>query len=292
MQQDVEFSVVFNLLELLLKALGINENPIRFFKIMGLLMARLIPAINFTPFFGGQTVSARVKMALSFALAFLLFPAMASTVPNELIPYGFISFVLLVLKEAMIGFTLGFVTSLVFYGIQSAGQMIDNMRGATIAQLLSLEFSSSVSLLGNLKMRAAVVLFFLLNGHLLYIKGLFYSFEKLPINAYPRMGGGIAMGNELTPIVHDLLVLTGDVLLVSMQLAAPVLVCLFLTDVIFGIFNRIAPQVNVFFLSLSLKMLVACAVLFLLWSAIVAQMEERFSLYLKALYTIIAKAIP
>jgi flagellar biosynthesis protein FliR len=290
--QDVSFDAIYNIFELTLKGLGYEDNPARFFKITGLIMARLIPAINYTPFFGGSTIPGRVKIAFALSLAFLINPAMASSIPPELIPEKFLPFVLLLIKEMMIGFTLGYVTSLVFHGIQSAGQMVDNMRGATIAQLLNLEFNSQVSVLGNMKLRVAVVLFFVLNGHLLYIRGLFYSFEALPINAYPRMGGGILIGTELSPIVEDLLKLSGDVLLVSLQLAAPVLICLFLTDVIFGIFNRIAPQMNVFFLSLGIKMLVSCGILFLLWSAIVAQMEERFTIYLKALYTLIAKAAP
>ncbi|MEW6729816.1 MAG: flagellar biosynthetic protein FliR [Acidobacteriota bacterium] len=290
MESNLDF--FFNIITLLLKSLGIEENPERFFQIIILIMGRLVAAINFTPFFGGNTVSSRIKIALAISLSFLLYPAVAATVPPELLPRGFLPLVLLLLKEAMVGFTLGFITSLIFHGIQSAGQMVDNMRGATIAQLLSLEFNTQVSLVGQIKLQAAIVLFFILNGHLLFIRGLFYSFEVLPINAFPRTGGGIAMGNELTPLVSDLIRLSSDVLIVSMQLAAPVLVCLFLTDIVFGIFNRVAPQINVFFLSLSVKMLVACAMLFLLWGAIVSQMEERFSVYLKALYTFIAKGIP
>jgi flagellar biosynthesis protein FliR len=288
--QELNSDALFNILELTLRGLGVQEDPSRFLRITGLVMARLLPAINFTPFFGGNAVPGRVKVAFAFSLSFLLSPAMTMSVPDELLPSRFMPFALLMIKEGMVGFTLGYVTSLVFYGIQSAGQMVDNMRGATIAQLLSLEFNSQISLLGQWKLQAAIALFFILNGHLLYLRGLFYSFEALPINAYPRMGA-IAMGGELTPIISDLLKLSGDVLLVSLQLAAPVLVCLFLTDVVFGIFNRIAPQINVFFLSLGIKMLVACFMLFLLWSAVVAQMEDRFTIYLRALYTLIAKAV-
>src|SRR5690349_2285304 len=106
-----------------------------------------------------------------------------------------------------------------------------------------------------MKLQVALVLFFCLDGHLLYIQVIFYSFERLPVNAFPKMAGGLVVGNDLSPIVSDMIHMSADVLLVSMQLAAPVLVCLFLTDVVFGIFNRVAPQMNVFFLSLPIKML-------------------------------------
>lgn len=281
---------VINVIQIFLKSLGIDQDPMVFISLFGLIMARIVPAINYTPFFGGGAVSGRIKIALSFALAFLLYPAMASVIPAKDVPTNFLPFVFLILKETVVGLTIGYVTSLIFYGIQSAGQMVDNMRGANIASLQNLQLNTQVSLIGNLKLQVAIVLFFMVDGHLLYIKGLFYSFERLPVNMFPRIGSGLFIGTELTPILGDIVKLSSDVLLVSLQLAAPVLVCLFLTDVAFGIFNRVAPQINVFFLSISLKMLIGCAMLFLVWDAIIAQMQERFGAYLNALYTLIAKA--
>ncbi|MCS6885548.1 MAG: flagellar biosynthetic protein FliR [Acidobacteriota bacterium] len=283
---------ILRLLDVLLKGFGVEEHPQTFIAMMGLIMARLVPAINYTPFFGGGVVLGRTKIALSFALAFLLYPAMISAVPISQIPTSFLPFFLLLVKEAIIGFTIGYVTSVVFYGIQAAGQMVDNMRGASMAQLFAVEFSTQVTLLGKLKLQAAITLFFLLDCHLMYIRGLFYSFERLPVNAYPSIGSAMAIGNQLSPIIEDLIRISSDVLLVSLQLAGPVLVCLFLSDVIFGIFNRVAPQVNVYFLSLPVKMMVGLGMLFLLWAAIVEQMEERFIVYLKELYTLVAKATP
>ncbi|MBI4853723.1 MAG: flagellar biosynthetic protein FliR [Acidobacteria bacterium] len=283
-------NAIYNFIELFLEGLGIKQSPVVFLSLYGLIMARLVPAINYTPFLGGAAISAPVKIALAFTLTFLIYPAMASSIPAETIPTSVIPFIFLAIKEGLIGFTLGYITSLVFYGIQSAGQMVDNARGATIAQLQNLQLSTQTSLLGNMKLQVAIVLFFTLDGHLLYLKALFYSFERLPVNAFPKIAQGLLIGGELSPIITDIIRMSADVLLVSMQLAAPVLVCLFLTDVVFGIFNRVAPQMNVFFLSLPVKMLIGIGMLFLVWTAIIAQMEERFVAYLKVLYTIIAKA--
>ena len=283
-------NIVFNLIDLILNGLGIKQPPLVFLSLYGLIMARLVPAINYTPFLGGAAISTPVKIGLAFTLTFLLYPAMASAIPAETVPTSLIPYIFLAIKKGLIGFTIGYITSLVFYGIQSAGQMVDNARGATIAQLQNLQLSTQTSLLGNMKLQVAIVLFFCLDGHLLYIKALFYSFERLPVNAFPQMAGGLVVGGELTPIVSDIIHMSADVLLVSMQLAAPVLICLFLTDIVFGIFNRVAPQMNVFFLSLPIKMLLGCGMLFLVWAAIISQMEQRFITYLKALYTIISKA--
>ncbi len=283
-------NAIYNAIEIFLQALGIKQSPMVFLSLYGLIMARLVPAINYTPFFGGGAISSPVKIALAFTLTYLLYPAMASSIAPENVPTSFIPFVLLAIKEGLIGVTIGYVTSLIFYGIQSAGQMVDNGRGATIAQLQNLQLNTQTSLLGQMNLQVAIVLFFCLDGHLLYIKALFYSFERLPVNAFPRLPNGIVPQGDINPILADIVHMSGDVLLVSLQLAAPVLICLFLTDVVFGIFNRVAPQMNVFFLSLPIKMLLGCGMLFIVWSAIIGQMEERFVAYLKAIYTIMAKA--
>ncbi|MBL8149456.1 MAG: flagellar biosynthetic protein FliR, partial [Blastocatellia bacterium] len=98
-------STIFNIIDMILKALGIEQNPVAFIGLFGLIMARLVPAINYTPFFGGQTVNGRTKIALSVALSFLLYPAMVTVIPSEQIPTKFLTLVLLMIKEAVVGFT-------------------------------------------------------------------------------------------------------------------------------------------------------------------------------------------
>ena len=66
----------------------------------------------------------------------------------------------------------------------------------------------------------------------------------------------------------------------SVQLALPAVLALLLTDLFFGIINRVAPQVNVFFLSLPVKMAVGLAVVALA----LPFLTERFVFYFKEAY--------
>ena len=101
---------------------------------------------------------------------------------------------------------------------------------------------------GKLYLQVAIVAFLLLNGHHLFIRGYVHSFELLPVWTFPSF----SMGPE--PILNELIGLTGSLFVVALQLAAPAVIALFLTDVAFGILNRAAPQVNVFNLSQPVKM--------------------------------------
>jgi type III secretory pathway component EscT len=62
--------------------------------------------------------------------------------------------------------------------------------------------------------------------------------------------------------------LFGRVIEMGVQLAAPPFVAILMTDLFLGIINRLAPQVQIAFLGLSLKSLVACIVLFFGWIVI------------------------
>ena len=74
--------------------------------------------------------------------------------------------------------------------------------------------------------------------------------------------------------------LTGGVIGVGVQLAAPAMVALLLTDLFFGLVNRVAPQINVFFLSLPVKMGVGLAVVLVS----LPLFKERYVFYFKEAY--------
>jgi flagellar biosynthetic protein FliR len=76
----------------------------------------------------------------------------------------------------------------------------------------------------------------------------------IPATGFPHLQAG------WTPAAEFITKLTGGVIGVGVQLAAPAMVALLLTDLLFGLVNRVAPQINVFFLSLPVKMAVGLAV--------------------------------
>ena len=76
--------------------------------------------------------------------------------------------------------------------------------------------------------------------------------------------------------------MTAAVFTIGLQLAAPALIALLLTDLFFGIINRVAPQVNVFFLSMPVKMLVGILVVLIALPIIAPRMVYYFGEAYKA----------
>jgi len=61
---------------------------------------------------------------------------------------------------------------------------------------------------------------------------------------------------------------------VGIQLAAPSILAILMTEMFLGIANRLAPQVQIVFLGMSLKSLVGLAVLCAAWFFIIQQLNK------------------
>ncbi|HEY0078964.1 MAG TPA: flagellar biosynthetic protein FliR [Pyrinomonadaceae bacterium] len=243
------------LLETILRTFDVGQSPQTFLVLVGLAFARLLSFLIVVPFFGGAAVPARVKVATAAALVIILYPALEAGLPADgTLGFGAVGFVALLAKEAFVGFTLGFVASLVFEAIQVAGRIIDFQRGSSMDELFAPQLQTRVSELGQFKLQFAIVLFLFIGAHHFFLSALLRSFEYVPATGFPHIQPG------WTPSALFITRLTGGVLAIGVQLAAPAMIALLLTDLFFGIINRVAPQINVFFLSLPVKMAVGIVV--------------------------------
>ena len=155
-----------------------------------------------------------------------------------------------------------------------AGRVIDFQRGSTIAEMFAPQLQARVSELGQFKLQFAIVLFLAVGAHHFFIGSLLRSFEVVPALGFPRIQAG------WTPAAEFMTRVTGGVISIGVQLAAPAMIALLLTDLFFGIVNRVAPQINVFFLSLPVKMAVGLAVVLIS----LPLFKERYIHYFKEAY--------
>jgi flagellar biosynthetic protein FliR len=266
------------LLELVLKTFEVGQSPQAFLVLFGLSFARFISFIVIVPFFGGQVVPSQVKVATATALVIITYPSLLAELPTDGSPLGFgaLGFVGLLAKEVFVGFTLGFVASLVFEAVAVAGRIADFQRGSTMAELFSPQLQERVSELGQFQLQLAIVIFLTTGAHRFFISALVRSFEFIPATRFPQIEAG------WTPAAEFMTVVTGSVLSIGVQLAVPVVVTLLLTDLFFGLINRVAPQINVFFLSMPVKMWVGIFVVLIALPYMVARFVDYFDMSYEA----------
>ncbi len=262
------------LLETVFEVFEFGQSPQAFLVLVGLAFARLLAFLVVVPFFGGAAVPARVKVATATAFVVIVYPSLAAGLKGGALQFGPLGFIGLLAKEAFVGFTLGFVASLVFEAVQVAGRVIDFQRGSTMAELFAPQLQTRVSELGQFKLQLAIVIFLAIGAHHFFIGALLRSFELIPATGFPQLQAG------WTPAAEFITKLTGGVISVGVQLAVPAMVALLLTDLFFGLVNRVAPQINVFFLSLPVKMAVGIAVVLVS----LPLFKERYVYYFKEAY--------
>lgn len=253
-------------MEEVLALLGEKLNYTQELLMVALILGRTMPMIMLTPFLGGQVMPPEIKMGLGLLLTILVWP-IASTALSGAVPFTAVGFFFLIMKEVFIGMIIGFVNAQIFYAMDMAGRLIDTVRGTSMSEVMVPHSKQRATPTGSMYYQLLLVIFFALGGHHVFLEGYFMSFARIPINEVLAMGVGLA------PFSDYMIRLTSSILVVAVTLAAPVIAATFITDVVFGILNRVAPQLNAYFMSMPVKALGGIMIIFISFGAIVANFE-------------------
>jgi flagellar biosynthesis protein FliR len=223
---------------------------------LGLILARIMPMVIQTPYLGGKLVPNELKMGLGLVLAIVIWPLAASSM-KEPLSTDFVPFLGLMMKEIFIGFVIGFVNSHVFTIMEMAGRFIDTARGSAMAEVMVPETGHRATPFGDVYYHLLLIIFIGLGAHGVMLEAFFFSFASIPLNV------GIPLGADLWPLTQFMIELCATVLLASVLLSAPIMAAVLITDVVFGILTRVAPQLNAYFMAMPVKAMggIALAVL-------------------------------
>ena len=243
-------------------------------------MMRIAPVIAMAPFFGSKT-PAPVKMGLLIALTVIFVPQMAVT-SKTLIGFN-LTFIILCVKELFIGFILAIFVSIPFYMAESAGVTIDFQRGSSSLQVTDPFSQSQASDLGVLYNMVLVVIFYQIDGPFYFFNALFDTYTLIPADGWMPL----EFFSFHHPFWQTVWGVVNRVMAVGIQLAAPSLLAILMTEMFLGIANRLAPQVQIAFLGMSLKSLVGLAMLCAAWFFILQQMSKQTMLWLSDMHKIV-----
>jgi type III secretion protein T len=222
---------------------------------MALLMARMLTAFSVIPLFIGNTVPLTTRMVFVAGLAVGLLPfAMADPAISRQLAAE--NWMLLALKESMLGLILGLLASIGFWALHAAGTIVEYQAGLSMATTIDPTSGQEDSLIGTLFMQIFIVLFLASGGLLAMIGMLFDSYKVWPLSKMaPLVGNAELTGLAVRGVT--------ELVSIAIKIAAPFVILMLLLEVALGLLSRFAPQLNVFFLSLPLKMLVLTGMLLL-----------------------------
>lgn len=262
------------------------ENPLAVLTLLFLFLARFLPIVALSPFFGARVLPHPVKVTLGLSMFVIFLPQLltVTTTPLGFNPYA----LLLMTKELFIGFILGLIMSLPFTIAQNVGIIIDHQRGGASLMVNDPTIQNQSSPLGTLFNMVLIFLFFVIDGPFLFLNAIISSYDIIPPDQFLS-----SHFFERTGTFWDMLVkLFNKVMILSMQLASPALLAILMTDVFLGVANRLAPQVQITFLGMPLKSLLALTVVCFGWRLFSEEMVRQAYQWLDVISTTITMFAP
>ncbi len=226
--------------------IGIHE----FLMAISSTQPRILALFAVLPIFNPQLVPGMIRLGAAAAVGGLMAPALAPVVPEHI---AATQMLLMICKEAFIGFALGYAIAIPFWAFEAVGFLIDNQRGASIAATLNPLTGNDSSPLGILFNQAFIVFFFISGGFLLILGILYDSFALWPIYEWVP-----TFRAQTVPL---LIAQLNRMVLLTLLFGAPVIVSMFLAELGLALVSRFVPQLQVFFLAMPIKSALAMMVL-------------------------------
>ena len=204
-----------------------------------LIVVRVSAMLFVFPVFSARQIPILARIGLAFLFAFVLthsVPPMAP-LPDTGALLG------AVVSQVVLGIIVGFVAYLVFMGIQFAGEILDIQIGFAVANIINPATQQQVTVIGELQLTLATLIFLLSDSHLVMLAGIGGSFHLLPL-PYIAMNPGV---------ITDVMGFVQQAFMIVIQIAAPPAVALFLVNLTLGLMARVAPQMNVFVVGFPLQ---------------------------------------
>lgn len=207
------------------------------------IFTRLSGLFSSAPLFSTYPIPTQVKIWLAAAIAFILFPIVQANSVFA-VPTSVPALTLILFKEFLIGFAIGFCANVLFTGIELGVNTFTVQMGLSADQALNPASGGNSPVLTQAYTYLAAMLFLALGAHQWLFAAIYNSFKSMPV------GYTITFSPS---IVEQIVIITGQIFSVGLGIALPIFGILFITDILLGFTSKMMPQMNIFMVSLPLK---------------------------------------
>lgn len=211
---------------------------------------RLGAVLLMSPILAGLRGMVTVRVLLVLALAVMLVHGLHLPLPQQGLELG--PLVVGAVLELAVGMTLAFGVFAGFASFTLAGKILDIQSGLGMGSVYDPVTRSGAPLFGTLLNMVGVAVFFALDGHHAFLRGLAYSLQQVP------PGSGFSEW-PAEAVVRQF----GLMFSLAVSLVIPVTLCLLLAEAALAMVSRVLPQMNMFVIGVPVKIVATIAVLML-----------------------------
>ncbi len=214
-----------------------------------MIVVRIAGTLSLAPIFGHKSVPTRVKVFLALAIGMVV----VSVRPYEALDYTTtLGFATIVLKELVVGLTIGFLSSITMNIIGMAGEFIDREMGFTMVSNFDPTTNNTVTVTAEFYNYLVLLILLCSNMHFFFISAVVDSFDLIPI------GGAVFNGDEMYKMILGFL---SNYFIIAIRISLPIFASAMILNVVLGILAMVAPQMNMFVIGMQLKVILGLFVL-------------------------------
>jgi flagellar biosynthesis protein FliR len=238
-----------------------------------LVFCRVTSFFIVAPIFSTRTFPTMIKLGLAFFVSLIVF----LTIGFDTKVTADATYILAIIREIFAGLIIGYTSYLFFTVVQTSGALMDMQMGFGIANIVDPITGVSAPILGNLKYMLMILVFMSINGHHYLLMAIMDSYKWLPLDNKLFQ---VYYGGHVTEFLTRTF---ADTFLLALQISAPIVVAMFLTDFGLALLARTAPQYNVFVIGIPIKILIGLSMLILLLPGFSALFQIVFDHMFQAL---------
>ena len=202
-----------------------------------LLFARTVSVCSIAPIFGGRNVPAMARIGISASLAFIFSLAL----PEPGIDTRNL-FLILLPSEVLVGFSIGFISLLIFNAVQMAGNLIDIPMGFSMANVFDPNTETNLPIMGDFYYVLTMLLFVVTNAHHLLISAILDSYNYFAVGQIAKLG-----------ILSGFTDIFARMFVIGVRISIPVVGVMLMSDAALALLARTVPSLNAFIMGAPIK---------------------------------------
>ncbi|MEN9856129.1 MAG: hypothetical protein RLZZ157_1255 [Pseudomonadota bacterium] len=210
---------------------------------IGFVFARVGAMMMLAPGIGDSFVPPQARLMISLFLSLMIAPIVSASVPP--LPAEAANMALMLMKEIVLGLAIGLGTRILFSALATAGAIAGMQTGLSMATAFDPSQSQQGAVFATLLAMLGTSLIFQTDTHHWFLTGAVKSYQNfLPSAALP-----------LAQITQFTLKAFSQAFALAVQITAPLLIYGIIMNIAVGIVNRVAPAIQVFFISQPIQVL-------------------------------------
>lgn len=216
-----------------------------------LILVRVSCFVYVAPFFSMSNVPRRVKIGFSIFFAYLLYVSLDR---DEVVYNTLLGYAVIVMKEALTGFLIGWGAQICTTVTTFAGSIADMEIGLSMVSLMDPTTREQATFTGVLYQYMFTLMMIISGLYQYLLRALADTFTLIPIN-------GAVFKSEA--LLSSILQFLGDYIVIGFRIILPIFCAMIFLNCVLGVLAKVSPQLNMFAVGMQLKVLVGLGILFL-----------------------------